>query len=483
MLENMTLRNRILAGYGVPIAISTLVTGVIIVNVKAAQKQFQEVEKLTHIEETTQQTAYHIAQIEKTSLDYLLHKNNPAKEKYNKMVELFNVEIVELEELVTDPKQKELFLAIDNQGHEVIEYTKNLMALVDKGQIEQAQNIWSQGEGGAMEAELEELIEEATKLEIELLNESEEKEKQILATLFWVSLVGSLLAIGLSLGIAFLLAESITKKISETITKLSTSSAEIATTTTQQERSMTEQATSVNETTTTIEELGATSRQTAEQAQSSTNGAQQAIDLTEKGNQAVAQTITGINDLKDKVGSIADQIMRLSEQTGQIGLVSDLVADVANQTNMLALNAAVEAARAGEQGKGFTVVAGEIRKLADQSKKSADKINTLVGDIQASINSTVMVTDQGNKTAIKGLKLAEDTSAAFNSIAGAINNVFLNSQQITMSAKQQAVAVQQVVSAMNSINLGAQETVSGISQVKAATHELNKTSEELKATI
>jgi methyl-accepting chemotaxis protein len=63
--------------------------------------------------------------------------------------------------------------------------------------------------------------------------------------------------------------------------------------------------------------------------------------------------------LRDQVTAIANQIIRLSEQTAQISTVSDLVADLANQTNMLALNAGVEAARAGEQGKGFAVVAGE----------------------------------------------------------------------------------------------------------------------------
>ncbi len=158
-----------------------------------------------------------------------------------------------------------------------------------------------------------------------------------------------------------------------------------------------------------------------------------------------------------------------------------MVAGVAEQTNMLALNAGVEAARAGEQGKGFSVVAGEIRKLADQTKQSAEKINVLVEDIQASINSTVMVTDQGSKKALEEIKLAESTVTVFQQITDAINNVFLNSQQISMSSKQQAVAVQQVISAMNAVNLGARENVAGINQVTTATTELNQNAERLKA--
>ena len=229
-----------------------------------------------------------------------------------------------------------------------------------------------------------------------------------------------------------------------------------------------------------VEELGASSRQTAQQADLSSQGARQALELSEKGTESVNRTMLGIDDLQHKVSAIADRIVNLSEQTAQISDISDLVTGVAKKTNMLALNAAVEAARAGEQGKGFTVVAGEIRKLAEQSKKSAEKINALVEDIQAAINSTIMVTDQGQKTATEGIELAQNSATAFKEIADAVNSVFANSQQISMSSKQQAVAVQQVVSAMNAINLGAQETTAGIGQVKNAAGELDRTANDLK---
>lgn len=175
--------------------------------------------------------------------------------------------------------------------------------------------------------------------------------------------------------------------------------------------------------------------------------------------------------------------MRLSEQTGQIANISDLVADIANQTNMLALNAAVEAARAGEQGKGFSVVASEIRKLADESKKSAEKINVLVTDLQASMNSTVMVTDEGSKKTDESIRLAQGTAQAFAGVSEAVNNVFVNNQQISLSSKQQAVAVQQVIAAMNAINLGAQETSAGINQVRVSTEQLKSAAQDLKAVV
>jgi methyl-accepting chemotaxis protein len=264
---------------------------------------------------------------------------------------------------------------------------------------------------------------------------------------------------------------------------ISTSSNEIAATVQQQERTIAGQASSVNQTTTTMEELGASSRQSAEQAAASAAGARQALVLAEEGTKAVHETIQGMSTLKNKVEAIAQAIIRLSEQTNQISGISGLVGDLANQTNMLALNAAVEAARAGEHGKGFGVVASEIRKLADQSKKSSDKITALVGDIQSAINTTVMVTDEGTKTVDQGLELTNSTATTFAGFADSINNVFLNSQQIALSAQQQAVAVQQVVAAMNSLNLSAKESASGITQVKVSTEQLNEAAQKLKAVI
>ena len=190
-----------------------------------------------------------------------------------------------------------------------------------------------------------------------------------------------------------------------------------------------------------------------------------------------------MSGLRIKVDEIAQQIVNLSEQTGQITVVSDLVADLASQTNMLALNAAVEAARAGEQGKGFSVVAGEIRKLADQSKKSADKINALAEDIQTAINKTVMVTDEGTKTVNEGIDLAQSTAATFAGVTDAINNVFLNSQQISNSAKQQAVSIQAVLNSMTNISQGSQESAVGMHQVKMTTRELTQVADELKAAV
>ncbi|EKU99044.1 methyl-accepting chemotaxis protein [Leptolyngbya sp. PCC 7375] len=285
------------------------------------------------------------------------------------------------------------------------------------------------------------------------------------------------------LGFILWLVLRTSRLLQTSIASVADSSSDIAATVEAQEQAVTEQTSSVTQTTSTIEDLGAASLQAAQKADTSATGAREALNLSETGSQAVENTVQEIEELQSKVGAIADQIMQLSEQTDQISIISNLVADVADQTNMLALNAAVEAARAGEQGKGFAVVAGEIRKLADQSRDSASKIGTLVDAIQSSINSTVMVTDEGTKTAKAGIETAKDTANVFNQIAEAINEVYNNSQQIAQTAKRQAVGVQQAVSAMNTINLGAKETVSAVGKVQDSTETLQTIAKELQVAI
>ena len=301
--------------------------------------------------------------------------------------------------------------------------------------------------------------------------------------LSWLIFTATIITAGVTTTIAYFLSGYVTSFIRNIANSIADSSNNIAATVRQQERTVNEQATSVSQTTTTVDELGSTSRQSAKQAQVSANGASQALDLAEEGEKTVRQTMAGVENLKSKVEEIAEQILNLGEQTGQISQISDSVAKIAKQTNMLALNAAVEAVRAGEHGKGFGVVASEIRKLADESKKSAEKINNLIEDIQSAMNITITVTNEGTQTATQSIELTKETAQSFLGVKDAVNNVFLNTQQISLSSKQQAVAIQQILSAIGEINLGAKETAEGITQVRSTTQELTSVAEKLKTSV
>jgi methyl-accepting chemotaxis protein len=320
------------------------------------------------------------------------------------------------------------------------------------------------------------ILEFDEKAEAESMRAAEQIVKQTTSWLFAAMTLGPLLAIGAGT----LLSLSLSKPISDAVHSVASTAAEMAAMVEQSERVTAQQAAAVNETTATMDELEASFRQSAEQAETAATKARQAMTLTEEGTGTVRQTLEGMSSLKVKVEAIAEQILRLSEQTSQISNITNLVSELANQTNLLALNAAVEAARAGEHGKGFAVVAAEIRKLADQSKKSAERINTLVLDIQNATNATVMATEEGTKTVEAGIHLTRRTAEVFDGLAESIINVSESSQQTLLNVKQQVAAVRQVVEAMDAINNGSKETASGLTQTRIGVQQLNDAAQSLR---
>ncbi len=296
-------------------------------------------------------------------------------------------------------------------------------------------------------------------------------------SLIVVILGGAVVAIGVYFG------RSISGPIVEVAQNISSTSSEMSATAEQHEKTAAQQSAAVTETSTTMDEVAASSLQSSEQAEIAAEGTKEVLTLVSEGSSTVDKTMDGMDSMKDKVGAIAAQILRLSEQTGQIADITGLVTEIANQTNLLALNAAVEAARAGEHGRGFAVVATEIRKLADQSKKSAEKINVIVGDIQKATDTTVMVTEEGTRTVEEGTRLAAEIADAFAGVAESVNTIYENAKQISLNAKQQSSAIKQVVDSMNDLNAGAKETVAGIAQTKTGIITLNDAARNLKSIV
>ncbi|MGN7612711.1 HAMP domain-containing methyl-accepting chemotaxis protein [Magnetococcales bacterium HHB-1] len=294
-----------------------------------------------------------------------------------------------------------------------------------------------------------------------------------------ISLV--ILVVVLLLGWSF--AHTITLKLQKIIKNITESSTEIGSTIAEQERVAAQQTTSINETNTTMEELGASSRQSAEQAESAANNTHTVLELAQDGVSRVESMLHSMEETKEKVEAIAQQILKLSEQTSQIGSITNTVTDFANETKMLAMNAAVEAVRAGEHGKGFSVLSVEIRKLADESKRSAERINNLVEEIQRATNTTVMVTEEGTKKVNAGMGIAQSTADTFHKVTTSVNSASESAQQISMNIRQQAVAVKQVVESMRSLTSSSEENTLGISQVKDGIHGLKQTSDTLRKMI
>ena len=297
-------------------------------------------------------------------------------------------------------------------------------------------------------------------------------------------IVLSVLILGVfGLGLGSIISRSISRSLARTAETLSATSAQMAATVEQHERTAMMQSSAVHETTTTMDELDASFGQTAEMVRVASDTARDAAGDADGGLDTVRQTLEGMQSLREKVAVVSDQISNLSEQLNQVGIVTRLVGDLANQTNMLALNAAVEAARAGEHGKGFGVVAAEVRKLADESRKSVERIQGLVDEIKKANDATVMATEEEAKTVEADMLLTQQTATAFDGIARSSNAASEAAQQTLLAVPQQVAAVRQVLSAMEDLNRGAKETAEGLGQTKSSVAELQSVARELKAMI
>jgi methyl-accepting chemotaxis protein len=156
----------------------------------------------------------------------------------------------------------------------------------------------------------------------------------------------------------------------------------------------------------------------------------------------------------------SERTIALARRVGDVSGLLELINDIADQTNMLALNAAIEAARAGESGRGFSVVADEVRRLAERSKAQAEEIAGIIESTQAETSATVMAMEQSSKQLRRGL--------------GAMETVTEATEHVRLTTQQQSAAAAQVVETMESVAETTRQTSATAQQIAAAAGELTE---------
>ncbi len=214
----------------------------------------------------------------------------------------------------------------------------------------------------------------------------------------------------------------------------------------------------VTETLATVQEIQETVTGTAQRAKTVAEGAHQSVEVSQTGHDAVTDTLTGMETTRQKVEDIAQNILALSERTQQIGEIIDVVKEIADQSKLLALNASIEAARAGAEGRGFAVVARELRHLAEQSREATSRVREILTEIQQATNTSVMVTEEGSRSAQLSMELAARAGEAIRDLAATIEEAADASTQIAAITQQQTTAVEQLVESMRSIKQSSSRT-------------------------
>jgi methyl-accepting chemotaxis protein len=228
---------------------------------------------------------------------------------------------------------------------------------------------------------------------------------------------------------------------------ISSTSRELASTTSEQEAA-------VSETSATMEELARTAGEIAE---------------------TVDRVATQLNEARDNlqqaeadIAASGDRTLALSGRVHEIGGILVLINEIADQTNLLALNAAIEAARAGDAGQGFTVVADEVRRLAERSKASAGEIATIVNAAEAENSSTVLAMEAGAKQVSRSLALIEAVS--------------VGGEQVQLTTQQQRNATEQVVTAMAQLSEGSRQLAAATQQLAGAAESMTSFATDLDNT-
>jgi len=481
MFETMKLRQRILLGYLAPLVLLLAAMGLVFYNLQQATRAAAGVEASHLTMGEARDLIYTLTKMQRAARGYLLVKNPTSRQTFMDSEKDFASLGEKLTGLVKDPQQQENLRNMLKLGNERGNQDHQDMVLVDAGKQAEALVHFRSGDGIKESAELDMQWDRFKQRETEIVKGRQETYDTAMRTVANSIIYGMLGAIALAVAIAIWLAATVSRKITANAAQLSTAANEIAATITQHERTASQQAAAANETAATIEELAASSKKTAQQAANAAAVAEKAGADTAQGDQTTRQAVAAMGSLKDKIGAMADQILHLGEQTGQIGSTATVLKDLAGQINMLALNAAVEAARAGEHGKGFAVVASEIRKLADESKKSAEQTALLVADVQKATNASIMMTEEGTHTVAEVTQLVQKVAELFGNLASLAGTANENAQQVMLNAQQQSAAFNQVVEATNSIVSGAKETAAGISQTKIGVQNLNEAAENLKA--
>ena len=277
--------------------------------------------------------------------------------------------------------------------------------------------------------------------------------------------------------------KNLTGQILSVTENVNLAASQISSSAKQQTCSTKEQAATVQEITSTMQEIAQSGSQIVEKAKEVAAAAEAAAQQSKSGIVAVQNTSKTMESIREQVEEVAENIVALSEKTQAVGDIISTVNDIAEQSNLLALNATIEAADAGDEGNRFSVVANEMKNLADQAKTCTVQVRNILGEIQKGINSAVMLTEEAVKRVDGGKQQADISESAIRRMAETTDESVQAFQQIIGATNQQQVGFEQVTKGMKDIDQATQQTASGTAQLENAVVSLSAMSRQLKSAV
>ena len=242
---------------------------------------------------------------------------------------------------------------------------------------------------------------------------------------------------------------------------------------------MEKQLSSVGATKQTIDTAFTDIEAMAKQTDEVSESAKQMADAAESGARLMNEAIAKMSGIEGSVSASADVVRKLGANSAQIGQIVETISQISEQTNLLALNAAIEAARAGEAGRGFSVVAEEVRKLAEQSSAAADNISLLIGDVQKDTEAAVASMEGGTGEVTNGLASIRAVAEQFEEINRRVASVNHEISEIKQSAQTIDNGMQNIVMSIDTIDTVSREGSQNTQVISSAAEEQSTASAEI----
>lgn len=225
------------------------------------------------------------------------------------------------------------------------------------------------------------------------------------------------------------------------------------------------------ETSSSMEEMASAMRAVDSSAETTANLSRVVVEKAELGQARVSQTIVGMDAIREATDAAERVIRGLGARTGEIGGILDVIDNVAEETNLLALNAAIIAAQAGEQGRAFSVVADEIKDLADRVLASTKEISGLILAVQDESENAIGAIEAGSNSVMSGVDLSAEAGRTLEEITDASRESGTRIAEIVSSVQEQTRAASHVVNLMERVR-DAAERIAAAGQDQGRSHEV-----------
>jgi twitching motility protein PilJ len=243
------------------------------------------------------------------------------------------------------------------------------------------------------------------------------------------------------------------------------------------------QAEEITKNSSAVEEMAASMTQVSRNAELSAEAARRALGRAEHGDRAMADTAEAMRRINAAVQQTSGKMHSLGARSQEISEIITLIEEIAAQTNLLSLNAAIEAAHAGEAGAGFSVVADEIRRLAQRSSKATKDVSNLIKAIQTETTQAITAMEAGLTEANSGSVLADQASHALQDMSAAVRESSELMQEISAASEEQARVTRDLAMAMQTISSITLETTAGTHETAQTIQSMVGQVEELNVAI